>query len=342
MKTVQITKIGSPLEEREVKTPQPQNHEVLIKVKAAGICHSDVHYRDGTGSVGFLPITPGHEIAGIVESVGSAVENVQVGNRVAVHYLVTCGICDYCTRGLEQFCQKGKMIGKDINGGYADYVAVPARNVIPVPDSVRLEVAAVMMCSTATAFHALNKARITAGDFVAVFGAGGLGLSAIQLAKACGANKVFAIDIAEDKRELATSFGAHAINPLDEAPEVQIMDITNGRGVDVALEFTGISQVQEQALASLGVQGRIALVGIGKKPFKVDSYANVINREAEIVGVSDHKHSELQPLMGFADQGLIDINTVVEDIIPLDVTQINQKLDDLAAFHSSARTVITP
>ena len=100
--------------------------------------------------------------------------------------------------------------------------------------------------------------------------------------------------------------------------------------------------MQEQALASLGVQGRIALAGIGKEPFQVASYARVINREAEIIGVSDHKHSELLTLMGFANQGLIDINTVVQDVIPLDAARINEKLDDLAAFHSSARTVITP
>jgi propanol-preferring alcohol dehydrogenase len=342
MKTIQITSVGSPLVEHEVETPQPKAHEVLIKIKAAGMCHSDVHYRDGTGSVGFLPITPGHEIAGVVESIGSAVKNVQVGNRVAVHYLVTCGNCTYCMQGLEQFCQQVKMIGKDLNGGYAEYVAVPERNIIPVPDNIPMEIAAIMMCSTATAFHALKKARIAPGDFVAIFGAGGLGLSAIQLAKACGAHKIFAVDIAEDKRELAARFGAHTINPLEESPEKQIRALTGGRGVNIALEFTGIPRVQEQALASLGVQGRIALAGIGKEPFQVASYARVINREAEIIGVSDHKHSELLTLMGFANQGLIDINTVVEDVIPLDAARINEKLDDLAAFHSSARTVITP
>lgn len=342
MKTVQLIQVGAVLEEREVATPSPRASEVLIAVKAAGICHSDVHYRDGTGHVGFLPITPGHEIAGVVAKVGSDVTDVHVGDRVAAHYLLTCGDCERCVAGLEQFRAHGRMIGKDAHGGYAEFAVIPARNAIPVPDAVDMAVAAIMMCSTATAFHALRKARMHAGDRVAVFGAGGLGLSGIQLAHACGASQVFAVDIAADKRALAERFGAQAIDPTQAAPDEQIRAATDGRSVDVALEFTGIASVQEQALASLRVQGRAALTGIGKTAFRVRGYPDVINREAEIIGVSDHTRGELLTLMAFARNGSLDLAAVIGERIPLAAAAINAKLDALSSFHSPARTVIEP
>src|SRR5699024_554363 len=135
-----------------------------------GICHSDAHYRAGRGRVAFLPITPGHEIAGTIVASGAAVDRPVIGTRIALHYLFTCGRCDNCARGLEQFCVTGRMVGKDINGGYAEYVTAPARNAIPVPDDVAIEAAAIMMCSSATAFHTLRKARVGPGDRVAIFG----------------------------------------------------------------------------------------------------------------------------------------------------------------------------
>lgn len=342
MKTVQLIRVGAPLEDRDVSTPSPRANEVLVAIKAAGICHSDVHYRDGTGQAGFVPITPGHEIAGVVAAVGADVIDVKIGDRVAAHYLLACGDCEACVAGLEQFCLYVRMIGKDAHGGYAEFVVLPARNAIPIPDAVDTAVAAIMMCSTATAFHALRKARTHAGDRVAVFGAGGLGLSAIQLAHACGASQVFAVDIAEDKRLLASRFGAQAIDPAQAAPDEQIRAATGGRGVDVALEFTGIAVVQEQALASLGVQGRVALTGIGETAFRVRGYPDVINREAEIIGVSDHTRGELLTLMAFARNGALDLAGVIGERIPLEAKHINAKLDALSKFQSPARTVIEP
>ena len=342
MKAVQLIEIGKPLEAREIPRPTPAAGEILLKVLAAGICHSDAHYRAGTSGVGFLPITLGHEIAGIVEETGPGVQGVSKGDRVAVHYLFTCGQCDFCIAGLEQFCRTGKMVGKHVSGGYAEYVIAPARNAIRIADSVSSPAAAIMMCSTATAFHALNKARISAGDTVAVFGAGGLGASAIQLANAFGATEVFAVDIDPEKLKAATSYGATPIDPANGAPSTQLLDATQGRGVDVALEFAGLPVTQEQAVASLAVQGRAALAGIGERPFTVSGYPMMINREREIIGVSDHLRHELVTLMEFARTGLLDLDSVVTDIVPLDANQINARLDALAGFHGSMRSVIVP
>lgn len=342
MKALQLVHLAAPLEARDVPTPSPGAAEVLVAIDAAGICHSDVHYRDGVSAVAMLPITLGHEIAGTVAALGEDVRGVAVGQRVAVHYLATCGDCDECARGREQFCPRGRMFGKHRDGGYAEFVVAPARNLIPVPDEVESAVAAIMMCSTATAFHALRKARLTAGESVAVFGAGGLGLSAIRLARACGASDVFAVDVDAGKRAQAVRADAIAVDPATAPPASQIRDATRGRGVDVALEFTGLAPVQQQAFASLAVQGRAALAGIGSAAFEVRGYPDVINREIEIVGVSDHLRGELATLMAFARRGVLDLGDVIEDRIPLDAGEVNRHLDALAQFRGRSRTVITP
>ncbi|MGH7668396.1 MAG: alcohol dehydrogenase catalytic domain-containing protein [Gemmatimonadaceae bacterium] len=340
MKAVQIVEIGKPLELREVTRPEPGAGEILVRVLTAGICHSDAHYRAGTASVGFLPITPGHEIAGVIEKLGASADGVAVGDRVALHYLFTCGRCEYCARGLEQFCRHGQMVGKHVNGGYAEYVVAPARNAIAIAEGVTMAAAAIMMCSTATAFHALRKARMVAGDSVAVFGAGGLGMSAIQLARACGAADVFAVDIDPAKLEAAARYGARAIDATRGAPEQQLRDQTGGRGVDVALEFAGLPVTQEQAVASLAVQGRAAMAGIAGAPFAVSSYHGLINREAEVVGVSDHLRHELVTLMDFARRGLLDLESVITQRLALDAEPINRCLDALAGFRGRTRSVI--
>jgi 2-desacetyl-2-hydroxyethyl bacteriochlorophyllide A dehydrogenase len=342
VKAVQLIEIGKPLELREIARPEPGAGEIRVRVLAAGICHSDAHYRDGTASVGFLPITLGHEIAGVVDHIGPSVDGVSVGDRVALHYLFTCGQCEYCGSGLEQFCTNGRMVGKHANGGYAEYAIAPARNAIPIAESVSPAAAAIMMCSTATAFHALRKARMSAGDRVAVFGAGGLGMSAIQLARACGAAEVFAVDIDAAKLEAAEAYGARSVDPARGAPERQLRDLTRGRGVDVALEFVGIPATQAQAVASLAVQGRVAMAGITASPFEVHSYQTLINREAEIVGVSDHLRGELVTLMDLAQRGLLDLESVIADRVALDADQINGRLDALAEFRGATRSVIVP
>lgn len=342
MKTVQLIRLGAPLEARERPIPEPGSGEVLIRVEAAGICHSDAHYRAGTSDVGFLPITLGHEIAGTVERLGESVSDVKLGSRVAVHYLRTCGRCAYCVRGLEQFCATGKMFGKHLHGGYAEFVAVPAANAIAVPEAVSLDAAAIMMCSSATAFHALHQARFAAGERVAVFGTGGLGFSAIQLARIGGAAEIYAIDTSNEKLQEAARFGAIPVNPAKGSPAEQLHAHTHGEGVDVALEFAGVPATQGQAVAALAVHGRAAFAGIGAAPFSLHVYPEIINREVELMGVSDHVRGELVTLMNFAARGLLDLDSVIADRIPLDAAAVNQHLDALSGFHGATRSVVHP
>ncbi|HRO62380.1 zinc-binding dehydrogenase [Thermomonas sp.] len=342
MRSVQIVELGKPLQLRQTALPEPGPGEIRVRVEAAGICHSDLHYRDGVASVAKLPITPGHEIAGRVDALGEGVTEVAIGDRVALHYLISCGRCDACARGLEQFCTRGQMLGKHRDGGYAQYALAPARNAIPVAEGVGMAEAAIMMCSSATAFHALRKARIAPGDRVAVFGCGGLGLSAIQLAHACGAAQVFGIDIDAGKLAAAHGYGAIPVDPADGAPVRQLREATGGDGVEVALEFAGLPLTQRQAVAALAVQGRAAIAGITHAAFEIDSFGDLICREAEVIGVSDHLRSELVTLMEFTRRGQLDLKSVVTETIPLDADAINARLDALAGFRGHGRIVITP
>ena len=210
MRAIRLFEPGKPVKMQEVDIPRPGPEDVLIRVAAAGICHSDAHYRSGMTKTGPLPVTLGHEIAGVVEEIGSRVAACKVGDRVCVHYLVSCGRCHQCNRGCEQFCSSGQMIGKHRDGGMADYICVPYRSAVCLPVEIAIDHGAVMMCSSSTSLHALRKARVQGGDTVAIFGIGGLGASAVQLARALGALQVFAVDINPRKLELAKELGSYS------------------------------------------------------------------------------------------------------------------------------------
>jgi propanol-preferring alcohol dehydrogenase len=342
VKAVRLIHIGSPLELQEIPVPRPGPRDLLVRIRAAGICHSDAHYRAGRSSVGPLPQTLGHEVSGVVEETGADVAGFRPSDRVCLHYLVTCGLCEYCSRGNEQFCVGGKMIGKHIDGGYAEYIAVPERSAIHLPAEISFAHAAAMMCSSSTAFHALRKGRLQPGETVAVFGAGGLGMSAIQLARGIGALDVYAVDINAEKLRLAESFGATAVNAATGDPVAALRDLTRGRGVDVALELIGLPLTMEQAVRSLAVMGRAVLAGIAGSPLQVDSYRDLLGREAEVIGCSDHLMSEFPLLLEYARRGVLDLSQVVSRTVPLEADPINATLDALEHFGGAARTVITP
>src|SRR5712671_6350800 len=224
MRAVRLTQIGKPLENADVPVPEIGPTDVLIRVAAAGICHSDAHYRAGISKIDRLPLTLGHEIAGRVEVVGSDVTHSQPGDRVCVHYLVHCGSCDFCKRGQEQFCRSGQMIGKDRDGGYAEFIKVPGANAFVLPDEIPFEIGAIMMCSSATALHALKKARLKRGESIAIFGFGGLGFSALQLARAFDCDQIFVVEINPAKLASIETLGAVAIDANKGNPVEQITD----------------------------------------------------------------------------------------------------------------------
>jgi D-arabinose 1-dehydrogenase-like Zn-dependent alcohol dehydrogenase len=287
-----------------------------------------------------LPVTLGHEVAGRVEAIGEEVTDVSPGDRVCIHYLVSCGACDFCFRGNEQFCAKVQMIGKHGDGGYAEFIAVPGRNVLALPDEISFEQGAIMMCSSATAMHALIKARLKPGESVAIFGFGGLGFSALQLARAFDCGQIYVVEINPAKIATAAKFGAVPIDATAGLPVEQILDATGGKGVDVAIELVGSAATMQQAVRCLAVHGRAAMVALSRESMSLLPYPDLINKEAEVIGVSDHLASELPPLLALARNGKLYFPEGTLRHVDLDATQVNPALDAVEKSTDHIRTVI--
>ena len=298
MRAIRMLRGAAPLVEQIVDDPIPGEGEVVVEVRCAGICHSDAHYRADASRVR-LPVTLGHEIAGVIAG---------TGQRVALHYLMP----------------NGDMLGKERDGGWAERVVVPEANAIPIPDDVSFEQAAIMMCSTATALHALRLASMRAGEAVGIVGFGGLGISALQLARALGASRVAVSEVVPSKLSLARSLGAE----------------TELREIDVALDFAGHAATTLAALRRLATGGRLVLVAINLRQLTFDPYADVLGRERRIVGCSDHTRDELVELMALAASGALDLSRAISRRIPLDTAAVNAALDDLERGTPHLRTVI--
>jgi 2-desacetyl-2-hydroxyethyl bacteriochlorophyllide A dehydrogenase len=340
VKAIQLINPGSPVELREVPVPAVGPSDVLVRVGAAGICHSDAHYRGGRSPVRPLPLTLGHEVAGTIEAVGPQVTSAKKGDRVCLHYLTSCRHCFHCDRGEEQFCPTGSMIGHYRDGGWAEFIVVPARNAVPLPDEIPFEHGAVLMCSASTSLHALRRGRVTGGESVAVFGIGGLGMAAIQIAAALGATDVYAVDIDSAKLELAQAVGAIPVNATQGDAADVIRAMTQGRGVDVALELIGLPITMQQAVRCLAVHGRAVIAGLGQTPLEIDTYRDLLGREAEVLGANDHLLNELPLLLELARRGRIDVSRIAARTIGLDAAAINATLDELDRYTAPVRTVI--
>ena len=342
MRAVRLTAVGSPLELQEVAPRNPGPGELRVSIRAAGICHSDAHYRRGLSPMGALPITLGHEIAGVVDRIGPGVSAHAVGDRVCLHYLVTCGECDACRRGLETWCERGAMLGHHVDGGYAEAITLPARNAVRLPETIPFEHGAILMCSSATALHALRKGRLARGERVAIFGTGGLGVSAIQLARALRAREVFAVDIRAEKLALAARLGAVPVDATDGDPVARLMNVTGGAGIDVALDFVGVPAVMRQAVRCLAPRGRAVLVALSDQKLELDPYREILGNEGELIGSNDHTLAEITEVIEFVERGALDLSPAVTATVSLEAAAINAVLDALEQGRAGVRTVIVP
>ena len=326
MIAARLHKIGAGLTVDQVETPTVTPQDVLVRVKVSGICHSDINYRNGIAPVGRLPITLGHEIAGVVEKKGIRVKGLYDGERVLVHYIVSCGKCRYCNVGRENYCDRYQMIGKDVDGGFAEYVRVPANSIVKLPKTIPYEQAAIMGCAVSTAYHALRRGRVQHGDVVIIIGVGGLGMHAVQLASEIFmAGLVIAADLHDWKLDLSKQFGAaEVVNTSKQRLQDEVRRITNGRLADVVLDFVGHNATIDSGIECVGRGGRMVLVGIGAKSVKVSPYSTVIGREIEIVGVNDHLRSELLELVRLVRSGRLDLSRSVTRRVALD--EINDSL----------------
>lgn len=263
MKAAVLESFGAPLRiVGDVADPTPGPGELVLRTRAAGVCRTDLKVIDGMIPTTPLPIVPGHEIAGEVVAVGSGVRGVAVSERVLVSLDVSCMTCAYCSIGELDHCAALRRLGMEMDGGLAEYVRVPAANAIALPDELSYSHAAVIPDALGSPYHAVvTLAKVRVGQTVAVYGLGGLGLSAVQIAALSGA-RVIAIARTTERRDLARSMGADAsIDPSDGPVSEQVRALTGGLGVDTFIDLVGIEGSSEQAMASCRKGGTVIVLG---------------------------------------------------------------------------------
>lgn len=261
MKAAVVTSFTAPLEVQDIPIPQPGEGQVLVRMEACGLCHTDIHAAHGDWPVKPTPpFTPGHEGVGIVEALGAGVSERKVGDRVAIAWLGhACGSCRYCITGWETLCEQQQNSGYSVNGAFAEYAVADARYVVPVPEGVSSLDAAPLTCAGVTTYKAVKVAKIVPAERVAIFGIGGLGHLALQYARLVGA-QVIAVDVEQSKLDLALELGAdHVVNAREVDPVAAIQALG---GADVAIALAVHPTVFEQAFNSLNRGGRLVCVAL--------------------------------------------------------------------------------
>ncbi|HEX2653069.1 MAG TPA: alcohol dehydrogenase [Xanthobacteraceae bacterium] len=339
MHAMQIVEWGKPLEARDYPNPQPEGTQVLVKVDACGVCHSDLHIHEGffdlgggkkleLGKLGVkLPHTLGHEIAGEVIAVGPEATGVKVGDKRIVHPWIGCGVCDFCKRGEELLCGSLKSLGARTNGGYADHVMVPHPRYLIDYEGIPAELACTYTCSGVTAYSALKKlADLPERDTVVLIGAGGVGLNAVMLAKAVLKCKFVVADIDPSKREAALKAGAAAVFDNSDPDSVtKLKEITaSGAGAGGAIDFVGAPATAQFGVDVLRKGGKLVIVGLfgGTAPIPLPlfpqriitvcgSYVGDLNDINELIALV--KTGKVKPIP-VATRPLGEINQILGDL----------------------------
>ena len=264
MRAMVLEQFGAPLKLRDMPMPRIGPNDALVRVRVCGAGLTVVIMIATPGRIKSFPRIPGHEIAGEVVEIGSEVRTIKVGSRVTNHFYLTCGNCRYCRSGRETLCENFRgNVGNGCDGGYAEYVALPERNLVPIPDGVTDLDAAVASDAIATPYHACHaEAQISPGDDVLIMGAGGgVGIHMVQMARLCG-GRVIAAEVGEEKMELARTMGADEVIDARRGEIVkQVKSLTNGRGVDAAIDIVATSETLQACLGSLGPGGRMVIIG---------------------------------------------------------------------------------
>jgi D-arabinose 1-dehydrogenase-like Zn-dependent alcohol dehydrogenase len=310
----------------EVPEPSIGPGDLLVKVAACGVCHTDMHYIEGVPTVKKPPITLGHEVSGRVVKMGREVRGFREGDPVLLPVLSTCGTCSYCRNGNDNLCPNMLMLGNHIDGGFAEYVAFPAKDAIPLPSEIPLEESCIISDAVAVAYAALKRrAKLLPGETLAVFGCGGLGLNFVQMGKVFGAFTI-AVDIADEKLKVAKELGAdEVINASREDPVKAIRRIAR-EGVDVAAEVIGKPEVMRQAFEVVRPGGRVLIVGFSPADLAVNA-GRLMFREISILGVLGCPKADYPPLLRLVKEGRIKIKPLVSHKFRLE--QINEAFDML-------------
>jgi S-(hydroxymethyl)glutathione dehydrogenase/alcohol dehydrogenase len=370
MKAALLKAPNEPMTIEEVELDPPGAGEVLVKMTATGVCHSDLHVITGDLPRPF-PVVLGHEGAGIIEAIGTGVTMVKPGDHVVLTYLPACGKCRWCHTGQPNMCDLGALLrtGKMLDGTsrmrttdgeeisnflfvstWAEYSVVPEASLVPVPEHVPLEKVCLLGCGFTTGFGAAtNAVHIRPGETVTIVGCGGLGLAAVQGARMSSAGKIIAVDLHPEKLEMAKKFGAtHTVlnNHDPDAAVAEIMDITWGLGTDFSFEFVGFDQAMETldiAFRALRKGGTMSLCGVGSAKFEempFDPYMLTLWRkkvQGVLFGDAQFK-TDIPRYIQLYEEGRIDLDGIITKELRLE--DINTAVDNVIAGNRVARQVI--
>lgn len=329
-----------PLAITEVPDPRPARGEVVVRVAGCGLCHTDLHYIDhGVKTFKPPPLILGHEAAGVVVALGADVPGRAVGDRVLIPSVLGCGQCGYCRDGRENLCAQMVMLGNNIDGGYAELVAVPAKDLVTVPEELPLERACVIADALSTPFHAVRRrAKVRLGESVIVVGCGGVGLNVVQCAAAAG-GRVIALDLNDARLDLAKRLGASVVINTTGVSRVDktIRELTDG-GADVAIEAIGNPATIELAFGLLRRGGRLCVIGYSHEPVSI-SAARLMYYELEIVGSLGCGAGEYREILSLVTAGTLQLEPIVSGTVAL--ADINEGLDRLRRAEG-VRWVVTP
>jgi len=338
MKAAILREFKSPLSIEDVDQPQPDAHEVLIEVEACGVCHSDLHVADGDWPR-LVPITKrplilGHEIAGRVVEKGTAVHDLKVGDLVGVPWVYwTCGECDFCREGNENLCAKQKITGVTVDGGYAEFVKVPASHATKIPEGLSAVDAAPLFCAGVTVHRALKQAKMQPGQRLAVFGIGGLGHLAVQIGLGLGAI-VTAIDVSDEKLAHAKSLGASST--LNGANVNVVKEMRRAGGAHVALVTSASKKAYDTAFPCVRPTGMLLVVGLPSESLcfpPIMMAATEVRIQASSVGT----RQDLQEVLALGAAGKVRCQTATRPL-----AEVNQAFEQLRRGEVSGRLVLAP
>jgi propanol-preferring alcohol dehydrogenase len=351
MKAARIVKPNESLEVQQLETPKPRGSQVLIRVESSGVCHSDIHLWEGgyEGPGGQLlkttergvkyPLTPGHEIAGIVDSLGEEAEGFTKKDKVLVYPWIGEGLCPACRIGQENLCDKPRSLGVYTDGGYAEYVLVPSyKYLVKIDEQMETNASATLSCSALTAYGAVKNTNLKPDDNVVIVGAGGLGLMAMQLAKATGGAKIIAMDLDDEKLGAAKKNGADSIiNSKKEDPVKAVMELTDKMGADAVIDFVNASKTVEADMQFLRRRAKLVLVGLFGGELKL-SLVSMPTRAYRLIGSYTGTLSDMVELVSLARRGVI--KPLVSNRFKLD--QATEALTMLKEGKIIGRGVINP
>lgn len=326
MKAAVFEEINKPLIIKNIPIPQIDDNEVLVKVVACGVCHTDLHYMEhGVPTFKKPPLILGHEAAGIIEETGKTAKKFKKGDRVLLPAVFTCGSCKMCRSGRENICENMIMLGNSIDGAYAEYLKVPEKDVILMPDEIPLEEGCIIADAISTPYHAvINRAKIKPSERVIVFGCGGVGINVVQIASMVGA-EVIACDIDDKKLETAKSLGAkYVVNPA----KTNIRDFlkANGGAVDTAFEVIGKPETIEAAYKCLGLAGRLCIVGYTNQNISINP-AKIMFFEQEIFGSIGCRPVDYPKIIKLVKNDRLKLNNLIAN--KYELSDINKAFDEL-------------